>query len=353
MAIGTPTQETSSVKFSLIKSQYCEIDVAPHCNLSCRGCMHLSPVWSKEFIDPEVLRSDLGTMAKFYHTRYLGLVGGEPLLHPDILSVIAAVRESKISDRVSVTTNGVLLWKMPDEFWKAVDKVKVSVYPGKEMTPKQGRICYQKARQNNTSLHMSIKGSFQESYSEVGTNDRKMIKRIYDTCLIIHRWECHNIKEGYFYKCPQAVYLPKMLDGKFPSPHIDGIKIDDSPTFGEELRSYLESPHPLASCKYCLGSVGKSFAHSQVKRSEWRQLQQAKLEDMVDMELLTALEKDLDYREGRFRGFRSMASKIKLFRGAYWKINFLKYMNTKYGYYEALKLMFGREALNRDSPDEG
>ena len=136
--------------------------------------------------------------------------------------------------------------------------------------------------------------SFRESYSEIGTNDRGLIKRIYDTCLIVHRWKCHNIESGYFFKCPQAVFLPGKLEGRFPSHHIDGLKIEDSPSFGEDLRAYLESPYPLAACKHCLGTVGKPFTHSQVKCSERRQFQQARLEDMVDMKLLADLERDLD-----------------------------------------------------------
>jgi hypothetical protein len=133
------------------------------------------------------------------------------------------------------------------------------------------------------------------------------------------------------------MYLPKMLDGKFPSPHIDGLKIIDSPTFGEELRAYLESPYPLVSCKYCLGTVGKLFPHSQVKRSEWRQLQQVKHEDMVDMEELAALEKNLNHGGDWFPGFKRIASRIKPLNSMAWRIKFINYMIYRYGYMVTLK----------------
>ncbi len=222
---------------SVINNYHCEITVAQHCNLSCRACTHLSPLLSKDFVDPETLRSDLTTMAKYYHTKYARLLGGEPLLHPNILSIIALVRESGISDRVEVITNGLLLWKMSDEFWKAVNRVMVSVYPGKEMTPKQVRTCYKKARRHGTRLTMAIVDEFRESYSEVGTKDTSLIKRLYRTCLIVN---CHNIEKGFFFKCPQSVFLPRVLNTKFRSPQIDGIKIVDSDMVDYELLSAME-----------------------------------------------------------------------------------------------------------------
>ena len=315
---------------SVINNYHCEITVAQHCNLSCRACTHLSPLLSKDFVDPETLRSDLTTMAKYYHTKYARLLGGEPLLHPNILSIIALVRESGISDRVEVITNGLLLWKMSDEFWKAVNRVMVSVYPGKEMTPKQVRTCYKKARRHGTRLTMAIVDEFRESYSEVGTKDTSLIKRLYRTCVIVN---CHNIEKGFFFKCPQSVFLPRVLNTKFRSPQIDGIKIVDSPSFGEELRAFLASPYPLASCKHCLGAAGKKISHSQVPRSKWRQLQESKSEDMVDYELLSAMEKQPAweaYTRARPRPYYHISSRRQL----------LAYIKRKYGVFEYLSTLF-------------
>ncbi len=334
MASATQTPEAPAGSPPLIQTNYCEVSVAHHCNLSCRGCSHLSPVWSKEFVDPAVLGADLRVMAKFYRSENLRLLGGEPLLHPDFLAVVAAVRASGITNHISVGTNGLLLWKMPDAFWEAVDHVDVSVYPGREMTPKQVRACQQKAKKHGTHLFMTVRNEFRESYSETGTKDFKMIKRIYNTCLIVHRLHCHNIEAGYFFKCPQAVFLPRMLEGKFPSPNVDGIKIADSPAFGEELRAYLDSPDPLMSCRNCLGSVGKRFEHSQVKRSEWRQLQQDKLEDLVDTDLLATLEDDLDSKAGSGPEWSDSTYYIQS------RKQLLKYVDKRYGRRAAVRLLF-------------
>jgi molybdenum cofactor biosynthesis enzyme MoaA len=91
-----------------ILNRRCEINVAEHCNLSCRACSHLSPVHPKAFADPAVVARDLGALAHSYHAKTVRLLGGEPLLHPDLPSVIDAVRASRVCETITVVTNGIL-----------------------------------------------------------------------------------------------------------------------------------------------------------------------------------------------------------------------------------------------------
>src|SRR4051812_36441009 len=100
-----------------------EVNIAEHCNLSCRSCSHLSPVMPRKYVDPSSLQHDLDALAAVYHAGSVRLLGGEPLLHPGLLSVIEVAAESGIADEVAVITNGVLLPRMPIEFWATVDEV--------------------------------------------------------------------------------------------------------------------------------------------------------------------------------------------------------------------------------------
>ena len=80
-------------------------------------------------------------------------------------------------------------------------------------------------------------------------------------------------------------------DSKLRQSAADGVKISDSPDLARDLSTYLKSPEPLAACRYCLGSVGKRFPHSQVARRGWRQLQAGATESLLDVEYLSILEK--------------------------------------------------------------
>lgn len=95
----------------------CEIGINYNCKLSCRGCSHLSPAFIKRFEVPAPIFNACSILGKYYHPKYIKLVGGEPLLHPDLLQVIDAIRSSGLSNYIQVVTNGQLLANMSDEFW--------------------------------------------------------------------------------------------------------------------------------------------------------------------------------------------------------------------------------------------
>lgn len=65
-----------------------EVIASHHCNPRCRACAYLSPVRPWTVVDPESLRQDLRTLATHYHASEARVLGGEPLLHPDLLAVL-------------------------------------------------------------------------------------------------------------------------------------------------------------------------------------------------------------------------------------------------------------------------
>jgi organic radical activating enzyme len=264
----------------------CEINVVEHCNLSCRACSHLSPVLPKAYTDPDVIARDLKSLARSYHVRMLRLLGGEPLLHPDLLRVIGAARHSGIGDSIVVVTNGLLLPRMTDEFWASVDAVEVSLYPGRTLSDDARQRCEDRARRHNVAIRFRFCPEFQESYSEVGTRDDDLVNRIFRTCNVAHRWRCHNVIDGWFFRCPQAHYIPRVLHENSSDAYVDGIQIEDDPAFSRKLLSYLESPEPPRACSNCLGTAGKYGPNEQVRRAEFRDRQSAPTEELVHPRLV-------------------------------------------------------------------
>ena len=57
-------------------------------------------------------------------------VGGEPLLHPQLLDFLRAAKDVGIANRLVLVTNGVLLHTAPDELWELIDGMWISLYPG-------------------------------------------------------------------------------------------------------------------------------------------------------------------------------------------------------------------------------
>lgn len=266
----------------------CELNIVEHCNLSCRACSHLSPILPKHFVTPKQVFSDCSTLAKYYHSKYLKIIGGEPLLHPNLIQVIDAIRSSGISEIIQVVTNGQLLPKILDIFWQKVDEVSISIYPGKEFSSDDLEKVEHQAKLHNVVIEYLYFDNFRESYSELGTRDEKLVRRIYSTCKIAHTWHSHTVADGYFYKCPQSLFLPKIINNDLN--YQNKIKITDSPEFAENLLTYLNATEPLSSCYHCLGSVGKLFAHEQKPHSTWRSPQKHTTEELIDLNYLAISE---------------------------------------------------------------
>lgn len=268
----------------------CEINVVSHCNMACRSCSHLSPVTPKSFIQVSSVERDVDILTKYYHVKHVLLLGGEPLLHPELSDIAHVIRASDICDHIRVVTNGTLLWKMDDYFWESVDEVYISMYPGHIIKEDHLEIIKQNALKHNTTIKIYKFNNFRVSYSEKGTSDLSLVGRIYSTCQVAHIWQCSTLHDGYLYKCPQSLFLNQLLSRDSLPTGIDGVKIVDDLSFKETLNAYMQSPDPLHRCRYCLGSVGKLFRHMEIPRRDWRGFQDYTSEDLIDMDYLNILE---------------------------------------------------------------
>ena len=178
-----------------------EILVSHQCNLSCRGCSNLSSRLKKFFVSPDTIANDLSVLGKFYQPEHINLNGGEPLLHPHLLEVIDAVRCSNISERIRILTNGLLLHKMPKQFWQSVDEVHVSQYPGKSFEVDELKECLRQAKEHNVYIELKYVETFHDKFAIDGTSNKQLVKRIYCACETANVWRCHTLLDGYFYKC--------------------------------------------------------------------------------------------------------------------------------------------------------
>lgn len=271
-----------------IWNEHVEINAAEHCNLSCRSCSHQSPIMPRRYVDPERVYSDLSTLATVYHAGQVSLLGGEPLLHPDLPAVAEAARRSGVADGVRVVTNGVLLPRMTPSFWAAVDEVRVSMYPGHELEAGEIEHCRRMAAEHRVTLKIKAMDEFFESYAALGTKDSTLVKRVYESCTVAHLWRCHLVTEGWFFKCPHAHFLAKSLRLATDGPPPDAIEIAADSGFRRRLIRYLKSSVPLRACTFCLGTAGRSFRHEQVPRGEWSAPQQRTMEELVDRDLLAS-----------------------------------------------------------------
>lgn len=117
------------MKKNVISKLYFEVHLVEHCNLNCKGCAHFSPLAIPEFLDINSYRNDLERLRELTDGDIfrITLLGGEPLLHPDIEDFILLSRLYFPNSVIRLITNGIKLVSMPQSFFDACLENKVLI----------------------------------------------------------------------------------------------------------------------------------------------------------------------------------------------------------------------------------
>jgi hypothetical protein len=112
-----------------------DVHLADHCNLNCNGCDNFSPIAPKHFLEREAFERDCKRLSELTCGRLedICLLGGEPLLHPEITGIIETARTYFPKTEIGILTNGLLLPKMDAGFWDCCRehdiKITITRYP--------------------------------------------------------------------------------------------------------------------------------------------------------------------------------------------------------------------------------
>jgi glycosyltransferase involved in cell wall biosynthesis/organic radical activating enzyme len=247
-----------------------EYSVAYHCNLKCAGCSHMSPFLEDEFPSLEGFRADIHRLQTVLHVDEIRLCGGEPLLNSQINAFIQIAKASGIADRVTVTTNGLRLHKMNEEFWRSVDGVTVTLYPDIMLKADMLKRSQEFAQHHNTKFKLYSNPHFRTTIVTQAHPKDLITDLIFKTCENVHLYHCHLLHEGNLYKCAVPPFLPAYLqrmgrNGYQPQADAFDIHAQRDRDFYTELKRFFLSNDTLESCRYCLGYLGKREAHRQLQ----------------------------------------------------------------------------------------
>jgi organic radical activating enzyme len=251
-----------------------ELHVTEHCNLRCAHCCNTSPYLSEKTLSPSFIATTLQTMATAVHADVFKIMGGEPLLHPEITEVLKVVRSSGIGDVVRLFTNGLLLHKMDDAFWRALDHLTVSSYSSAPVRPEHLAIIEEKARAFDVVLNVKPVEAFSQVMHHERRTDDAAVFQTWDNCWLRHR--CLVARDGRFFSCTRAAYLPELharvqLTDPFDDPvarrDADSVPLDH-PDLVDAVLSLLNRSQPVNACRFCLGGDGPRERHSQLTRDD-------------------------------------------------------------------------------------
>ncbi len=237
------------LKFKIFKKKMykliqLEIHLTDHCNLNCNKCGHYANFVDKEiFTDIKQHIQDINELSKKIYYYYIKLMGGEPLLHPDIVQFIIATRKAYPRSRISIVSNGILLPKMGDDFWKAVVDnnivIELSKYPilGNKFSELLDLIDDKKAILGQIAL----KKRFYDKLNVNGTSDKFKSFKSCNSYFVNQLWH------SKLYTC-MACYR-EYYNNKFKTQIVLPTGVDIYKASAKEIYEKLNKPND--GCRFC------------------------------------------------------------------------------------------------------
>jgi MoaA/NifB/PqqE/SkfB family radical SAM enzyme len=251
-----------------------DIHLADHCNLKCKSCLHFSPLAQSVFQDITVLERDCKRLAELTggHIADICVLGGEPLLHPNISGCLDIARKYFPSDRIYIVTNGILLLKQPEEFWQNCVKnnigIEVSLYP---VHLDLGKI-------KETAERHGVKTGFRGdpkvqrrmwTRQALDLEGKQNIEKSHRICELANF--CIQLIDGKLYQCETTAFVKYFNEYFHKNLEItkeDYVDIYQAKSL-DEILEFLCKPTPF--CRYCKTSEVDyvDWEYSKKEMEEW------------------------------------------------------------------------------------
>lgn len=234
-----------------------QIMTVDQCNMNCSGCSHFSCLVDKEKeYDKDKFKQDLIRLKEVIKgVGVFSFVGGEPLLHSNLIQMILDIKDIFKEATISIITNGLLLNNMSEEFWKTVEDndvfLDVTYYPAMKKMDDVHRVLDYKSVRYKIWPERTV---FMKRLNPKGDSDAKTT---WDFC---RERSCVTMRDGKIATC----YMPITID--YFNEHF-GTKIDmldsivdlyNPKLTGKELVKKMTSYQN--ACRYCHEDVPREWS---------------------------------------------------------------------------------------------
>jgi len=247
-----------------------DVHVTDHCNLNCRGCEHYSSVSDPVLADLASTVRDLTRLSELFESiEQLYLLGGEPLLHPEVEAFARETRRLFPATRLSLMTNGILVTRMSESFWKTLHETRTTLlcdsYP----------INIPHDRIDALGVEHGVKVEWMKPAEEffkipIDVSASCDPTRSFDKCRGLSN--CPIVRDGRLYPCAHSAYAD-ILVKRFGTDQIaatdaDSISIWGDVT-GDQVIDFLMRPTPW--CAHCDFDAFETYEWSRGKgeANEW------------------------------------------------------------------------------------
>lgn len=227
---------------------YLEFHVADHCNLNCKYCTHYSPLVTEPvFANYEQFSSDLQQLKKYIpDIGIIRILGGEPLLNPDLGKFIAFTRNLYPASIITVVTNGLLIRQMSPELIRQMKEnmafIHISFYPPLQETIRDIKQFLYEQEIPYTITEMTT------NFCKTQTLTPHTDEDFFYSCF---QASCTCLQDGKLAPC-YAPFTTKYFNTAFSKelPTDEGIDLYDDTLTSARLKAELLLP--MQRCRYCI-----------------------------------------------------------------------------------------------------
>jgi organic radical activating enzyme len=249
---------------------YLEVHLVDHCNLNCKGCAHFSPLCKAWFLNIDDFTRDLIRLkSEVTNIDLFRLMGGEPLLHNNLLPILTVTRSIYQDSRIVLVTNGILIPEQNKEFFNTLItsniELQITVYPDKRQNVKSYLEILQEFEIKTEVFytkefckHLKLKST---------RNAIESIKKCRE------KQFCPTMKNGFLFQCSGLAHINNFYNyfyiDNLPLP--TGYNIYSYDFSFEKIIEFLNRPDEI--CAHCFYSYDKyKWQKSGNKIDEWTEI---------------------------------------------------------------------------------
>lgn len=229
----------------MVQIDYIEFWATKHCNLNCRGCSSCSPISEEWFLEADKLIMDLNRFIELgIEFSNINILGGEPLLHPEITTLFDVVKNIYPDCNLGILTNGLLLKHMNSCFWSKCKEhnvvIKVTCFP--IFSEDEISSIEQMINRYGIEYKITRKKKFNKILME---DNPSKIDEIIKACGCNH---AYNLYDGFISRCTVPM-ITELFNSYFDTSLNTTGRLNIYESSADEIIQFLSLPN--ASCINC------------------------------------------------------------------------------------------------------
>jgi hypothetical protein len=201
----------------------------------------------------------------------LTIIGGEPLLHPDLLQFIRISRDLFKTTTMYICTNGLLLTKMNEDFWECCRDNNAELLITRYPVNINERIIKAVADAFNVRAHIYPDTPRVMQWTPIDISGSQCAQTKFGSCW--HKSDCpKEIRDGKVWGCILASHVHNFnayFEENVEVSEQDYIDIHGVTSY-DEIMQFMSKPFPICRyCKWAEGRIESIWKPSKREIGEW------------------------------------------------------------------------------------